>query len=114
VQYVLLLRYFGAEVSWLWLFTGVGVIFLVQTSLPLPPLMDILTRNEVGIILWTGLGVGEPSIVSAGLTIWILNLAFPAFFGLIAISAVNVLRTFGYESRPAASLTVRSGPVDLD
>jgi hypothetical protein len=104
-----LLRFFGVEVSWLWLAGGVAVIYLLQTSIPLPPFADMVARNEIGILLWAGLGASEQSIVLAGLTIWIINLAFPALCGLFAITAVNVLRSIGYE-RELLSSPHPSGP----
>ena len=93
LQYVLLLVFFDVEVPLLWLAGGVAVIYLMHTSIPLPPVVDLIARNELGILLWTGLGVNELSIVAAGLAIWVLNLALPALFGLLAIASTNVLRT---------------------
>jgi NADH:ubiquinone oxidoreductase subunit 3 (subunit A) len=113
-QYVLLLTYFGVEMPVIWLLGGVAVIFLVQTSIPLPPLVDLVARNEVGLTLWAGFGVNELSVVAGGLTIWIINLAFPALIGLLAIATVNVLRTFGYDKTfvPADTAQPDSSAVD--
>jgi hypothetical protein len=107
IQYVLLLLYFGIEMPLIWMAGGVAVIFLVQTSIPLPPLVDLVARNEVGLTLWAGFGVNELSVVAAGLTIWIINLAFPALIGLLAIATVNVLRTFGYDKTLVPSDTAQ-------
>jgi hypothetical protein len=98
----------------IWLLGGVAVIFLVQTSIPLPPLVDLVARNEVGLTLWAGFGVNELSVVAGGLTIWIINLAFPALIGLLAIATVNVLRTFGYDKTfvPADTAQPDSSAVD--
>jgi hypothetical protein len=98
LQYVLLLVYFGVEAPWEWLAGGVAVIYLMHTSIPLPPFVDLMARNEVGILLWAGFGANELSIVSAGLAIWVLNLAVPALFGLLTIATTNVLRSLGYEN----------------
>ena len=102
-QYVLLLTYFGVDVPWIWLTGGVAVIYLVQTSVPLPPFLDLVARNEIGIALWAGFGANELSVVAAGLSIWMINLAFPAFFGLLAIGAVNIFRTPAYDQTVLAA-----------
>lgn len=103
VQYILLLLYFNVDVPFFWLAGGVAVIYLMQTSIPLPPFVDLIARNELGILLWAGFGANELSIVAAGLSIWIINLAFPALFGLLAVATVNVLRSLGYESEKIPS-----------
>lgn len=96
-QYIILLWYFGVNVPLVWLAGGVAVIYLMHTSIPLPPFIDLIARNELGIFLWAGFGVHEQSIVLAGLMIWILNLAIPALCGLLAIASVNILRSIGYK-----------------
>jgi hypothetical protein len=103
IQYILLLLYFNVDAPFLWLAGGVAVIYLMQTSIPLPPFVDLIARNELGIILWAGFGANELSIIAAGLSIWIINLAFPALFGLLAVATVNVLRSLGYESEKIPS-----------
>ncbi len=113
-QYILLLQYFNVDVPWHWLAGGVAVIYLMQTSMPLPPFVDLIARNELGILLWAGFGVNELSIVAAGLSIWIINLALPALCGLLAIATVNVLRSLGYESEkiPTSSSQLPGSTVD--
>lgn len=100
MQYMLILRFCGVALPWEMLAAGVAVIFLVQTSIPLPPVVDMMARNEIGILLWAGAGAVELHIIAAGLAVWILNLALPALFGLVAITSVNVLRSLGYENLP--------------
>ncbi len=102
-QYMLLLVYFGVDVPWQWLVGGVAVIYLMHTSIPLPPFVDLVARNEVGLLLWAGFGANELGIVGAGLSIWVLNLALPALFGLLAIATTNVLRSLGYENAAVSS-----------
>jgi hypothetical protein len=97
LQYILLLQFFQVDIPLYWLVGGVALIYFMQTSMPLPPFVDLIARNELGILLWAGFGVSAFSITAAGLTLWILNLGIPALFGLLAIAAVNVLRSLGYE-----------------
>lgn len=113
-QFVLLLTYFGVVVPPGWLIAGLAVMYLMQTSIPLPPFVDVMVRSELVILLWAGFAVNELSVFAASFFIWIINLLIPAFFGLMAISTVNVLQSLGYEtnvSQPDRDGTV-SGSVD--
>ncbi|MDX1478141.1 MAG: lysylphosphatidylglycerol synthase transmembrane domain-containing protein [Saprospiraceae bacterium] len=96
-QFVLLLVYFGVAVPLDWLIAGVALMYLMQTSVPLPPFVDLLARSEVAILLWSAYAVNELTVLAASFFIWIINLLIPAFLGLFAISTVNVLQTLGYE-----------------
>jgi uncharacterized membrane protein YbhN (UPF0104 family) len=98
-QFVLLLMYFGVDVPVFWIFSGVAVMYLMQTSVPLPPFVDVVARSELAVLLWASFAVNELSVLAASFFIWVINLLIPAFFGLIAISTVNVLRSLGYESQ---------------
>jgi hypothetical protein len=97
-QFVLLLTYFGVSIPPVWLIAGLAVMYLMQTSIPLPPFVDVMVRSELVILLWAGFAVNELSVFAASFFIWIINLLIPAFFGLIAISTVNVLHSLGYET----------------
>jgi MFS family permease len=98
-QFVLLLIYFGVDVPVFWIFGGVAVMYLMQTGVPLPPFVDVVARSELAVLLWASFAVNELSVLAASFFLWVINLLIPAFFGLIAISTVNVLRSLGYESQ---------------
>ena len=102
-QFVLLLVYFDVAVPLPWLICGITVMYLAQTSIPLPPFLDVVVRSEVAIMLWSGFAINELSVLAASFFLWIINLLIPAFFGLIAISSVNVLKSLGYESQVAST-----------
>lgn len=108
-QFVLLLYYFGLDVPVVSLYAGVAVMFLVQTGLPLPPFLDVVVRSEAGIVAWTGYAVNELTVLGASFFLWIINVLIPAFFGMIAISTVNVLKSLGYEKK-----TNTTGNADID
>jgi len=98
-QFVLLLLYFGVDVPVFWIASGVAVMYLMQTGVPLPPFVDVVVRSELAVLLWASFAVNEFSVLAASFFLWVINLLIPAFFGLIAISTVNVLRSLGYESQ---------------
>ena len=103
-QFVLLLVFFDVSVPIPWIAAGVAVMFLMQTSIPLPPFVDVMARSELALILWMSFEVNELAVMSASFFLWIINLLVPAFFGLLALSKVNVLQSLGYEDEPQMAL----------
>jgi Lysylphosphatidylglycerol synthase TM region len=97
VQYYMMLRFFGIDVSLLRGMACIATIYLLQTSIPLPPIVSLLARGEVAIKIWGLFEANEISILAATFTLWIINLILPAFIGLILILNANVSKTLGYE-----------------
>jgi len=52
LQYVLVLKFFGIQISWFSGVSGVALIYLIQTGIPLPPLIGIAARGEIALIVW--------------------------------------------------------------
>ena len=98
VQYLLILKFFGLEVGLISGFIGIGTIFLVQTSLPLPPILGFLARGEIALLIWASSNLNELSVLAASYTLWILNLIIPSIVGLIIILTSNLWGTFGLAS----------------
>lgn len=96
-QYVLLLYFFGIEASYITLFLGVSTIFLIQSSLPLPPMVSVFARGEIALIIWGLFSANEIAILSSSFGLWIINLLIPAFFGLLLSMDKDVVKSFGYE-----------------
>ncbi|MEM7104251.1 MAG: lysylphosphatidylglycerol synthase domain-containing protein [Bacteroidota bacterium] len=98
IQYYLLLQFLGVEVGLIDGLAGIALIFLLQTSLPLPPIWGILVRGEVALYVWSYFTANELSVLSATFGLWIINLIIPAMIGLIFILRVNVLSSLGYKT----------------
>lgn len=96
LQYFLLLQYFGIEVSFLDGITGIATIFLLQTSIPLPPLLGLVMRGEIAILVWQSFGADELNILAATFVLWVLNLIVPALAGILFIAHTDVLKSLGY------------------
>ncbi len=96
LQYYLLLLFFGIQVSAIAAFGGIATIFLVQTSIPLPPLWDLLARGEVALQIWGLFDANEISILAATFSLWVINLIIPSLIGTIFIININVLKSLGY------------------
>ncbi len=99
LQYYCLLQFFGIHVSMIAAFSGIATIFLIQTSIPLPPIWDLLARGEVALQIWGVFEANELSILAATFSLWIINLILPALIGTIFIININVLKSLGYEQK---------------
>lgn len=82
-QFYLVLKMVGIDLGFLTIISSVMIIYLIQSFLPLPPLINLLARGEIGILIFSVYHVNEIAILVSTLFIWIINIAFPAFFGLM-------------------------------
>ena len=98
LQYFLLLRFFGIEVALLPALAGIASIYLIQTSLPVMPLLGIFARVEIALFVWGMFSENELSILASTFGLWILNVVIPALIGTFLIANINVLKSLGYES----------------
>jgi Lysylphosphatidylglycerol synthase TM region len=99
IQYFLILRFFGIEVEILRGVSCIATIYLLQTSIPLPPVVGLLARGEVALKVWGIFSQNELSILAATFTLWVINLIIPALIGLLFILQLNVLKSFGYQQK---------------
>ena len=95
LQYFLILRFFGLEIGMANAFIGIATIFLVQTSLPLPPVLGFLARGEIALLIWDAYQFNEISILASSYILWLLNLIIPSLLGAIIILSSNLSRTLG-------------------
>jgi hypothetical protein len=95
LQYYLILHFFGLEISITNAFIGIATIFLVQTSLPLPPVLGFLARGEIALLVWQGFEFNELSILASSYILWFLNLIIPSILGAAIIFTSNLSRTLG-------------------
>jgi hypothetical protein len=101
LQYYFMLRYFGVDVP---LWSGmacIATIFLLQTSIPLPPIMGLLMRGEVALFVWGNFSTNELSILASTFSLWVINMIIPALIGVIFIVNINILKSLGYASKDA-------------
>lgn len=96
LQYYFMLRFFGIEVSLLIGLTGIASIFLFQTSIPLPPVIGLLTRSQIALFVWEHYTTQQIDILSATFGLFLLNLIVPALMGLLIIVSTNVLGSLGW------------------
>ena len=96
-QYLLLLYFFGIDVSVLYALAGITSIYLIQTSIPLPAFIGLVARGELALLMWSYYSDNPAHILGATFTLWLLNLLIPAIIGLILIYKVNILKSLGYD-----------------
>jgi hypothetical protein len=94
-QYFLILQFFGIEVPILAAFAGIATIFLLQTSVPLPPIMGLLARGEFALFIWGFFSTNEIDVLAATFSLFVINLMLPALLGLLFIIQTNVVESLG-------------------
>lgn len=84
-QYVLLILLCGVTTDPTVAAVGVGVIFFLQSGVPLPPILSVLARGEIAIWVWAVVSTNVLAILSATFILWIINLVIPALIGAFII-----------------------------
>lgn len=85
LQFVLLLSFFGFELSLLTAMILVAAIFFVQTINPINiALIDFGFRGNVAALFLTGFAPNPIAIIATTITLWFINLIIPAIIGGIS------------------------------
>lgn len=99
-QYVLLLWFFGMTEEYLHSMAIVAMVFLVQTSIPLPPLASLVARGEFALLAF---GNQEAKVLvpvmSATFLLFFINVAIPSLTGLLLIWFANTRNALGARFR---------------
>lgn len=98
LQYWFFLLYFGIHMEGLTAISGIATLYLLQTSLPLPPLTGLLTRGNLAIQIWAPFHADPAACLGATFGLWLLNLILPALFGTFSMFYVNIAKALGYEN----------------
>ncbi len=96
LQYYLMLRFLGIAPAFLPAMGIIASIYLLQTSIPLPPFMDLIARSNIAVYFWGFFSDNELAILTATFGLWILNLLAPALVGMALILKTNVMKSLGY------------------
>ncbi len=94
-QYYLTLRFFGIDMPLVDGYAGIGTVYLIQTGIPLPPLIDLLARGEIALFVWGFFSADEIAILATSFTLFIINLIVPALIGALFIFRINILKSLG-------------------
>ena len=91
-QYFLLLRFMGIDVG---LVTGaacIATVFLLQTSIPLPPVTGLITRGGAALYIWQFFSANQVAILATTFGLWMLNVVAPAIIGLFILMRIKVIK----------------------
>ncbi|MFZ4545596.1 MAG: lysylphosphatidylglycerol synthase domain-containing protein [Saprospiraceae bacterium] len=92
-QYFLLLTYMGIEMDLLIGISSIATVFLLQSSIPLPPVSGLLMRGGTALYIWQFFSANQVSILATTFSLWLLNVILPAIIGLILLLNVKFFRT---------------------
>ena len=98
-QYYLILLFFEINVPIGIGFASIATIFLLQTSIPLPPIIGLLTRSQIALYVWGHYTDQQIDILAATFGLFVLNLIVPAILGLFIIVTTNVLQSLGVDGQ---------------
>lgn len=89
VQYMFIIQFFDVTDDVFSSVMGVGVIYLFQTLLPLPPLLSIFARGEIAVVIWSHFSHGVLGILAATFSLWVINLMIPALVGYLLLLRIK-------------------------
>ncbi|WP_116109291.1 lysylphosphatidylglycerol synthase domain-containing protein [Lewinella sp. IMCC34191] len=92
VQLYVLLRFFGLALPFLGGMAGIMAIYLVQAGIPLPPGLNLVTRTELGLLLWSVGPEGSIAVLAAYTALFCVNVLLPAVPGYWLIVRKNYSR----------------------
>jgi len=92
LQYYVLIRFFGVDVTWWQGFWSMAIVFFIMAVIPTIALFEIVqklyvTREIFAIFTVNTLGIG---LVTS--TIWFINLVVPAVIGSLLILGIKIFR----------------------
>lgn len=85
LQYFCLMRFFGAENTFIDLAGNISGIYMIQTGIPLPAFLSVMARGELAVLVWAGIGIDSISALAATFSLWFINLIIPTLAGLIVL-----------------------------
>ncbi|NNE30706.1 MAG: hypothetical protein HKN16_13785, partial [Saprospiraceae bacterium] len=99
LQYYLVALFFGIQTGPMEAFMVIGSIYLLQTSIPLPPIWSLLVRGQVALYFWGFFCSNPILILSATFGVWVINLILPALLGMVFLMFLNIPKTLSYEAK---------------
>jgi hypothetical protein len=92
LQYVWLLQVLQVEVSLIQGLVLVSVLFLLLSVYPTFALLELVIRQQLGILIIGLVSANTLGITAASTGIWLLNLVLPAIIGSLFILSVRMYR----------------------
>jgi hypothetical protein len=92
VQYYLLFRFFGVDVSWWQGFWATALVFFIMAITPTVALFEVALKTYFTEQIFTIFTVNVVGIVSVTTTIWFINLVIPAAIGSLLILGIKLFK----------------------
>jgi len=83
IQFWLLLIVFQTPISFVNVYSGIGVMYLIMALLPILTIAEPAVRCELSVYLLSIYNPCEAGIMAAALVLWTVNVAIPAVIGSI-------------------------------
>jgi hypothetical protein len=91
---VLLLYYFNIDIGLFAAISSVVLIFLFQSSIPLPPMIGLAARTQLAIFVLSKYDENYTSILSVPVLLWAINLLLPSLSGAVILLKSNFNKYF--------------------
>lgn len=85
LQFYLLLKIFGVEVSYFPAMMMISITYLVMAIIPTIAIAELGVRGSVAVYFIGMISANELGILTTSFALWIVNLAFPALLGSLFI-----------------------------
>lgn len=85
IQYVLILKAFGIETTYLTTTFYVVLIFFIQSVIPSVALADLGIRGAVAVYIFSFVGENQLAVLVSSLVLWIVNIIIPAVTGSVLL-----------------------------
>lgn len=86
LQYVFVLKVLGLNISLIDAFAAVSLIYLLQTLVPVPVMIELGLRGNIALIIFAQFGEFMPSlIVLAAYLMWVFNMFLTSLIGYLLI-----------------------------
>jgi uncharacterized membrane protein YbhN (UPF0104 family) len=101
IQYYLLFRLFGVDISWWDAFWTVSVSFLVMAVIPTIAIIELVQRGKVVAKVVGLYSANELGMNLATTSVWFINLIIPAIIGsLLILSIRKIIKNSKADPRP--------------
>ncbi len=92
LQYVWLLQVMQVELSLTQGFVLVSVLFLLLAVYPTFALLELVVRQQLGILIFGLVSSNSLGIIAASTGIWLINLVMPAILGSLLIPLIRLYK----------------------
>lgn len=81
IQYLLIFQIFQISLSPTETFIAIGIIYGIQTILPLTPLLQLGLRGSIALFVISPIVSEENMVILASYSLWLINLLIPSIVG---------------------------------